>query len=348
MWDTFRGLHPLMTIIEPEKSLAMVKSLVLKAQQGGWMPVFPAWGSYTAAMIGDHVSTMIADAFIKGINDFDIENAYKYMRQNAFDTPPRKDYLDGKGRRALESYLKYGYIPLEDSVWDAFHRREQVSRTLEYATDDYALAQVAKAIGRKDDYKALIKRFSPNEKASYICEGTPFQYTWYVPQDVQGLAKLMGGKESFLIKLNEFFDDGYYWHGNETDQQAPYLFAMEGNPERTSYWTHAICNGEYGTGPGGLSGNEDAGQMSAWLVFSMIGFYPVCPATGRYITTIPAFDEVTIYLPGNKVFTVKTIGRNDNNFSIESATLNGKIFKRNYLTHKEIIEGGELIYTIRK
>ena len=375
MWDTFRGLHPLMTILEPEKTLAMVKSLVLKAQQGGWMPIFPAWGSYTAAMIGDHVSTMIADAYIKGIDDFDIETAYKYMRQNAFDTPPRKDYLDGKGRRALGSYLKFGYIPLEDSVWDAFHRREQVSRTLEYAADDYALAQVAKAIGRKDDYKTLIKRsgnyrnvfdtgtgymrgryadgrwyepFRPNARASYICEGTPFQYTWYVPQDVQGLAKLMGGKEAFLKKLNEFFDEGYYWHGNETDQQAPYMFAMAGNPERTSYWTHAINNGEYGTGPGGLSGNEDAGQMSAWLVFSMIGFYPVCPATGQYITTIPAFDEVTIHLPGNKLFKIKTTGRNDNNFSIESAIINGRKFTRNYLTHKEITDGGELIYKIRE
>jgi predicted alpha-1,2-mannosidase len=374
MWDTYRGLHPLMTIIEPERSLAMVRSLVLKAQQGGWMPIFPAWGSYTAAMIGDHVSTLIADAYIKGINNFDIDTAYKYMRKNAFVPAPQKDYLNGKGRRALDSYLKYGYIPLEDSVWDAFHRREQVSRTLEYATDDYALAQVAKKIGRKDDYKVLMKRseyyrnvfdpstgyvrgrhadgrwfepFKPNARASFICEGTPFQYTWYVPQNVPGLIKLMGGRDSFLKKLNEFFDEGYYWHGNETDQQAPFMFAMAGDQDKTSYWTHQINNGEYGTGPGGLSGNEDAGQMSAWLVFSMIGFYPVCPATGQYITTIPAFDEVIIHLPVNKQFTIKTTGRNDNSFSVESATINGRKFRRNYLTHKEITEGGELIYKIR-
>jgi predicted alpha-1,2-mannosidase len=375
MWDTYRALHPLMTILEPERSLAMVRSLVLKAQQGGWMPIFPAWGNYTAAMIGDHVSTMIADAYVKGINNFDIDTAYKYMRKNAFIPAPRKEYLNGKGRRALDSYLKYGYIPLEDSVWDAFHRREQVSRTLEYAADDYALAQVAKATGKRSDYTVLMKRsenyrnvfdpvtdyvrgryangrwyepFKPNERASYICEGTPFQYTWFVPQDVSGLAKLMGGKKAFLTKLNEFFNGGYYWHGNETDQQAPFMFAMAGDQERTSYWTHQINKNEYGTGTGGLSGNEDAGQMSAWLVFSMMGFYPVCPATGQYITTIPEFDEVIIHLTGNKLFKIITSGRNENNYSVESATLNGKNFKRYYLTHKEITEGGELIYKIRK
>jgi predicted alpha-1,2-mannosidase len=374
MWDTYRALHPLMTILEPERSLAMVRSLVLKAQQGGWMPIFPAWGNYTAAMIGDHVSTMIADAYVKGINNFNIDTAYKYMRKNAFVPAPCKEYLNGKGRRALDSYLKYGYIPLEDSVWDAFHRREQVSRTLEYATDDYALAQVAKATGKKNDYTVLMKRtenyrnvfdpvtgymrgryadgrwyepFKPNSRASFICEGTPFQYTWYVPQNVSGLAKLMGGKEAFLTKLNEFFNGGYYWHGNETDQQAPFMFAMAGDQERTSYWTHQINKNEYGTGPGGLSGNEDAGQMSAWLVFSMMGFYPVCPATGQYITTIPEFDEVIIHLPGNKLFKIISSGRNENNYSIESATLNGSKFRRNYLTHKEIIEGGVLLYKIK-
>jgi predicted alpha-1,2-mannosidase len=375
MWDTYRALHPLMTILEPEKSLAMVKSLVLKAEQGGWMPIFPAWGSYTAAMIGDHVSTMIADCYIKGIDEFDIKTAYHYMRQNAFDIPPEKDYLDGKGRRALKSYLKYGYIPLEDSVWDAFHRREQVSRTLEYATDDYALAQVARALGQKNDYKTLMKRsqnfrnvfdpatgyvrgrhadgswvepFNPDARASYICEGTPFQYTWYVPQDIPGLIKLMGGKEAFLSKLNEFFNEGYYWHGNETDQQAAFLFSMAGDREKTNYWTYQIINNEYGTGPGGLSGNEDAGQMSAWLVFSMIGLYPVCPATGQYITTIPAFDEVIMHLSGNKLFRINTTGRNDTSFKLEAATLNGRKFSRNYLTHKDITDGGILNYKISK
>jgi predicted alpha-1,2-mannosidase len=373
MWDTYRALHPLMTILEPVRSLDMVKSLVLKAEQGGWMPIFPAWASYTAAMIGDHVCTMISDAYINGIRDFNIETAYTYMRKNAFETPERAEYIDGKGRRALKSYLQYGYIPLEDSVRDAFHQREQVSRTLEYALDDYALAQVAKKLGKKDDYNILIKRsdnyrnifdvttgyvrgryangswyepFNPNVKASFITEGTPFQYTWYVPQDVPGLMKLMGGKEAYMKKLNEFFDKGYYWHGNETDQQAPFMFAMGGMPSKTQYWTHKINREEYGTGPGGLSGNEDAGQMSAWLVCSMLGFYPVCPASGQYIITTPAFDEITIKLQDGKVFSGKSVGLSENNYYIKSVTKDGKIFESNYLTHKDIVNGSKFVFQI--
>ncbi|HBE40004.1 MAG TPA: alpha-mannosidase [Bacteroidales bacterium] len=367
MWDTYRALHPLLTILEPEKTLDMVKSLVAKAQQGGWMPIFPMWGNYSAAMIGDHVSTMISDAYTKGINDFDIEKAYKYMRQNAFETPDRKQYVDGKGRRALQSYLQYGYIPLEDSVWDAFHKREQVSRTLEYAFDDYALARTARLLGKTADYDELMKRsqnyinvfdretgyvrgkyadgswiepFDPNVKSSFICEGTAFQYTWYVPHDVPGLIKLMGGRKAFLNRLNLFFDEGYYWHGNETDQQAPFMFAMAGDPDKTQYWTNKINAEEYGAGPGGLTGNEDAGQMSAWYVCSMMGFYPVCPASEQYIITSPGFDEVIIQLPENKNFTISTINRSDKNIYIKSATINGKKLKRNYITHKEIMEGG--------
>jgi predicted alpha-1,2-mannosidase len=331
------------------------------------------WDSYSAAMIGDHVNTMISDAFIKGINNFDAETAYRYMRQNAFETPDRKQYVDGKGRRALQSYIKYGYIPLEDSVWDAFHRREQVSRTLEYAFDDYALAQTAKALGKTKDYKILIKRsknyrnvfdtgtgyvrgrhadgrwiepFDPNVKSSFICEGTSFQYTWYVPHDVPRLIKLMGGRQAFLKKLNQFFDGGYYWHGNETDQQAPFMFAMAGNPEKTQFWTQKINSEEYGTGSGGLTGNEDCGQMSAWLVFSMMGFYPVCPASGQYVITTPGFDEIRIKLPDGKYFTSKTINRSNKNIYIQSASINGKKLKRHYLTHKEIMEGSELIFNL--
>jgi predicted alpha-1,2-mannosidase len=366
MWDTYRALHPLMTILEPERTLDMVKSLVLKAEQGGWMPIFPAWASYTAAMIGDHASTMISDAYIKGINDFDVEKAYKYMRQNAFEIPSREEYVDGMGRRALDSYMKYGYIPLEDSVWDAFHRREQVSRTLEYAFDDYALSQVALGLGKTADYKALKKRsqnyrnvfdvstgyvrgryadgswiepFTPNSKASYICEGTPFQYTWYVPHDVPGLMKLMGGRKAYLKKLDDFFNGGHYWHGNETDQQAPFMFAMAGDAAKTQYLTHKINEEEYGTGPGGLSGNEDAGQMSAWLVFSMLGFYPVCPGSGEYILTSPAFEEISIQLPGGKFFRIDSKGLDKNNFYVKSSSVNGIKIKRYAITHKDIMEG---------
>ena len=366
MWDTYRALHPLMTILEPLRTRDMVRSLILKAEQGGWMPIFPAWSNYTAAMIGDHVSTMISDSWLKGITGFDAEKAYKYMRQNAFDSPSIEEYLDGKGRRALKSYLLYGYIPLEDSVLDAFHKNEQVSRTLEYAFDDYALAQFAKALGKEEDYKILLNRsgnwknvfdkqtgfvrgrysdgkwidpFDPYTKAKFICEGTPFQYTWYVPHDINGLAGAMGGNSAFVSRLDKFFEEGHYWHGNEPDQQAPFLFSMAGDPAKTIKWVHKIISDEYGTGPGGLSGNEDAGQMSAWLVFAMMGFYPVCPASDQYVISTPVFDEVKISLPYKKYFIISGVSSNPANKFIKAITRNGGVYPYWYITHEDIVKG---------
>jgi predicted alpha-1,2-mannosidase len=373
MWDTYRALHPLLTILEPKKSLDMIKSLIRKAEQGGWMPIFPAWGNYTAAMIGDHVNAMISDAFMKGITAFDKETAYKYMRQNAFETPPVAEYIDGKGRRALQSYLKYGYIPLEDSVWDSFHKYEQVSRTLEYAFDDYALARFAESLGKTEDFNILMKRsenwknvfdsntgyvrgryadgrwiepFDPNSKTRFICEGTPFQYTWYVPQNIPGLINIMGGRDFFITRLNEFFDKGYYWHGNEPDHQAAYLFAMAGRPDITEERIAKIINDEYSTGPGGLSGNEDAGQMSAWLVFSMMGFYPVCPASNQYIITTPSFDEVKIYLSNGKTFLISSTNRENNNKYIRAITKDGGRFNNWFITHEEIVKGSRFTFQL--
>lgn len=373
MWDTYRALHPLLNILEPSATTDMVKSLVAKAQQGGWMPVFPLWGSYTSAMIGDHASAMIAETFLKGNENFDIETAYDYMYKNAFQSPSRDEYTDGKGRRALESYLKYGYIPLEDSVWDAFHKREQVSRTLEYSYDDYALALTAKKLGKKQDFKVLSKRsknyrnvfdissgfirgryidgrwiepFDPYSKQFYITEGTPYQYTWYVPHDLKGLIRLMGGKEMFLRRLEDFFAGNHYWHGNETDQQAPFLFAMAGDPSKTDKLTTDIIQTEYGTGPGGLSGNEDAGQMSAWLVFSMMGFYPVCPVSGEYVICSPSFDNVEIKMPGNKYFIIRCNRKDKKSVYIESIRRNGKRYDERYLEHREILKGGTFTFTI--
>lgn len=373
MWDTYRALHPLITILEPERTRDMIRSLILKAQQGGWMPVFPAWSSYTAAMIGDHVSTFICDAYLKGIIDFDTAGAYKYMRKNAFESPSEREYTDGKGRRALKSYLNYGYIPMEDSVWDAFHKNEQVSRTLEYALDDYALSRFAKATGHNADYDILNKRssywknvfdtvtgyvrgryadgkwfepFNPFQKVKYICEGTPYHYTWYVPHDIPGLELLMGGRESFLDKLETFFSKGYYWHGNEPGHQAPYLFSMAGNQAGTQKWVQTIISDEYDTGPGGLSGNEDAGQMSAWLVFSMMGFYPVCPASNQYIITTPIFDEVRIALQGNKKFIITSLNRSPGTNYIRAITKNGGRHNDWFFTHEDILKGSAFTFQL--
>ena len=159
MWDTYRALHPLLTLIEPERSGEMMQSLVLKGEQGGWMPIFPCWGSYTAAMIGDHCAVAIADAAVKGVDNFDLQTAYRLLRRNAFESPDTyEEYTDGMGRRALKSYLHYGYIPVEDGVKEAFHQREQTSRTLEYAFDDYALSRIAALLGEKEDEVELLRR----------------------------------------------------------------------------------------------------------------------------------------------------------------------------------------------
>ena len=342
MWDTYRALHPLYTLIAPKESADMMQSLVTMYEEGGWLPIFPCWNSYTAAMIGDHCSAVLADAYIKGIRDFDYEKAYEAMRKNAFDTPTNfEDYKNGMGRRALTSYLKYGYIPLEDGVKEAFHQDEQTSRTLEYAFDDFAVAQLAKALGKEKDYKELMRRsenwrnvinpktgycdgrhapkaiskkktdgglFENNtdfiHRKSYITEGATCHYTWYVPQNVEGLVEVLGGKEKFEAKLDSLFSEGRYWHGNEPCHQIAYLYDFIGKREKTIEQVAHILDTEYNDTPGGLSGNDDAGQMSAWYVFSSMGFYPVCPATDRYMLSAPRFQKVTLNLQDGKKFTI--------------------------------------------
>ena len=373
-WDTYRAVHPLFSILNPSRNGDMAHSLVLKGQQGGWLPIFPSWNSYTAAMIGDHCIAMIGDAIVKDTPGFDYEEAYTLMRKNAFEANPDSgSYRDGKGRRAMESYLKYNYVPLEDQVTEAFHRREQVSRTLEYAYDDFVLAQVAKKLGKTDDYKALIKRaenyrnvidpetgyargrhadgtwiepFDPFASTSFICEGTPYHYTWYAPQDIAGLIRHMGGKERFINRLDNFFEGNYYWHGNEPGHHIAYLFAYAGEPWKTQKWVHDIINREYFTTPDGLSGNDDAGQMSSWLVFSMVGFYPVCPGMPYYVIGSPSFEESVITLENGKKFTIEAKGASEKNIYIQSATLNGQPYDKSYILHKDIMNGGILSFVM--
>jgi predicted alpha-1,2-mannosidase len=371
MWDTYRAVHPLLTLIEPQQTEHMVKSLVKKAEEGGWLPIFPAWNSYTAAMIGDHAIAMMGDALVKGLALSEAEAAYRVMRKNAFKAnTDLTDYREGKGRRGMASYLQYGYIPLEDSVSDSFHKREQTSRTLEYAYDDFVLSQVAKKLGKQADYNVLMQRalnyrhvfdtatgyvrgryadgrwitpFDPYAlRASFITEGSPFQYTWYVPHDVAGLIQQMGGKEKFVARLDTFFEQRYYWHGNEPGHQTVYLYAYTGQPWKTQKRVWDIVAEEYGSDPGGLSGNEDAGQMSAWLVFSMTGFYPVCPGMPYYVLGSPHFPSVVLSLEGGKRFTIEAQSVSSVNRYIQSARLNGKPFTRTYLRHQELTAGGKL------
>jgi predicted alpha-1,2-mannosidase len=373
-WDTYRAQMPLVSLIAPKHYKHMIQSLIAKAEQGGWMPTFPLWNNYTSAMIGDHVSTIIGDAYLKGF-DIDIKKAWPYMLKNAFESPAIIDeYVDGKGRRGIESYKEYGYIPLEDQVKDAFHQKEQVSRTLEYAYDDWVLAQVAKKIGKDHDSKNLSIRsenytnvydtekgwvcgrfkdgsftddFGKNEKMPYITEGTPKQYTWYVPHNIPGLIDLMGGEKKFKEKLSTFIDKKEYWHGNEPSHHIPYLFNYIGDWKKTQETVKNILKSQYGiTNLGGLAGNDDAGQLSAWYVFSAMGFYPVCPGSNEYQLSSPIFEKVTInldqkYFPGKKfVFNGDSL---KNYGTFNKVKLNGKITNP-VLLHNDLIKGGQLDY----
>jgi predicted alpha-1,2-mannosidase len=372
MWDTFRAIHPLLTILEPDRERDMVRSLIAKGDQGGFLPIFPAWNSYTQEMIGDHAGAVIADAYFKGIRGFDVQDAYRLMRKNAMESPASDDlYRDGRGRRALQSYLQYGYIPLEDRVPYAFHSEEQVSRTLEYAYDDSLVGTMAAALGHIEDATLFNKRaqnyhnvldpetgfvrgrhadgswdtpFNPSENYHYITEGLPFQYTFFVPQDVDGLIAAVHGRQAFIAKLDALFNGGYYDHGNEPSHHIAYLYDYAGQAWKTQSHVHQIVQAEYHNRPTGLAGNDDAGQISAWYVFSALGFYPVSPGTPRYEIGTPRYEDAVIYLPNGKRFHIHANGAREGKFFIQAARLNGAPLTRDWITHSEITAGGELVF----
>jgi predicted alpha-1,2-mannosidase len=369
MWDIYRAELPLLQLLQPQLVNNLANSVITKGTQGGWLPNFPCWNSYTNAMIGDHTTAFIASTYLKGIKDYDIKEAYRLMRQNAFNTAPDSAYKNGQGRRALPSYLKYGYVPLEDPVMDAFHRNEQVSRTLEYAYDDYALAMVAKVLDKTDDYQQLMQRagnyknvfdpstglvrgrhadgswitpFESDRKTSYITEGTARQYTFYVPQDVLGLAKLMGSKDKLEAALDSLFVKGEYWHGNEPGHQIPFMYNFTNAPWKTQRAVRTILEEEYTDGPGGLSGNDDAGQMSAWYVFAAMGLYPLDPVSGEYQLSAPLFDRITVQLAGGKKLEIVTKKKSSSAVYIQSIQLNGKAYDKRFITYAAISKGGKV------
>jgi predicted alpha-1,2-mannosidase len=370
MWDTYRALHPLLNILTPTAAGQMMQSLVLKAEQGGWLPIFPCWNSYTAAMIGDHCIAAIGDAYVKGVRNFDIKKAYRYMRKNAFESPETySEYASGMGRRALKSYLRYGYLPLEDSVKEAYHKCEQTSRTLEYAYDDFVLQQVAERLGYADDAAELGRRAgnwrnvinpetgyvcgryangnflansNPFDFAKYITEGAPCHNTWYVPHDVPGLIEQLGGREMYVAKLDSMFTQGRYWHGNEPCHQVAWMFNYAGEPQKTQKWVRHIMETEYFNTPGGLAGNDDAGQMSAWYLFAAMGFYPVCPGTPVYQLGSPSFKQLTINLENGRQFRMIAPEASKENIYVKSVKLNGTPLNRTYITHDEITSGATL------
>lgn len=374
IWDIFRAQAPLLMILEPERESEMLQSIITKGEQGGFLPIFPAWNSYTSEMVGDHAAVMIADAWQKGLRGFDIESAYRLIRKNATQKPTdHSEYLDGKGRRALDSYLKYGYIPLEDGIVDAFHKNEQVSRTLEYAYDDAMISKLAASLGHKEDIADFAKRgenwrnvidarvgfargryadgswvapFDPASRPVWITEGTPAVYTFFVPQDVAGLIQYLGGNNKFIAKLDDLFANNLYDHGNEPSHHIAYLYALAGAPEKTQQHVREILDTQYHDGPAGLAGNDDAGQMSAWYIMSALGFYQVAPGIPVYTLGVPRFDEMTVSLPNHKVLHVEARGTERGKFHVTRILLNGTPITNYQLTHQGLMAGGKLEFIL--
>jgi predicted alpha-1,2-mannosidase len=372
IWDTFRAVHPLLTILDPERDRDMVKSLIAKGEQGGFLPIFPAWNSYTNEMTGDYAGAIITDAYVKGIRGFDANAAYRLLRKNATEEPTDPAlYRNGRGRRALDSYVKYGYIPLEDHVPYAFHADEQVSRTLDYAYSDFIAGTLAHSLGHTEDAALFAKRsgnwrnvidteggfargrhadgswitpFDPAQKATYVTESTPFVYTFFVLHDIPGLIATLGGPQPFIAKLDELFARNLYDHGNEPSHHIAYLYDDAGAAWKTQQRVHEISTTLYKNTPDGLAGNDDAGQMSAWYVFSALGFYPVTPGTPRYSIGTPRFDDVTVRVGSGKTLHILAPGAESGRFYIHSVRLNGKTLDRTYILHSEIAAGGELSF----
>lgn len=373
LWDTYRAAHPLYTILHPKRVSSMINSLLAHYKETGLLPVWSLQGNETNMMIGNHAIPVIVDAYFKGIKNFDIQLAYKACKESLM-----------VNTRQLDSYKELGYVPVDESS-----ENWSVSKTLEYAYNDWCMAQFAKALNKTTDYDYFIKRsenwknvydtkstfmrpklkngqfikeFVPKEYTPYFCESNAWQYFWSVPQNIEGLIKSVGGNAAFEKKLDSMFtlkplaEDklpifstgmiGQYAHGNEPSHHVAYLYNYINKPWKTQKRVREILETQYKNTPNGHCGNEDCGQMSSWYVLSSLGFYPVNPAQSIYSFGAPMFDSATINLENNKKFVIQTKNISNDNIYIQSIELNGRKLERNYITHKEIMQGGILIFTM--
>ena len=354
LWDTYRNLHQLMTLVYPERQMDMVRSMIDIYKEWGWMPKWELFGRETFTMEGDPSIPVIADTWLKGLRDFDIETAYAAFVKSA--TTPSADNLM---RPDIDPYLEKGYVPLGFYSADA-SGDNSVSHALEYYIADYALSLLAADLGCADDaakfraqslqYKhyycptfgtlrplnadgTFLEPFNPRQGENFepvpgFHEGSAWNYTFYVPHDVLGLAKLMGGRKAFVNKLQKVFDEGLYDPANEPDIAYPYLFSyFKGEEWRTAKIVSELLDKHYTTRPDGIPGNDDTGTMSAWAVFSMMGFYPDCPGDPSYTLTVPRFDRVEITL--DPAF----CNGNDKLVITKTAKMKGRI------SHKDLVSG---------
>lgn len=379
LWDTYRAAHPLFTITQPMRDADMINSMLAHYEQSvnKLLPVWSFHYNETWCMIGYHAVPVIADACMKNIKGVDYSKAWEaiYASSNHIS-------YDGLGH-----YIEKGYIPidLED---------EAVSKVLEYAYDDYTIAQMARKMGKKEEYNIYRNRagfyknvfdketgfmraklsdgswrvpFDPlyAEYGGDYTEGNAWQYSWYVPHDPAGLISLMGGRDQFVQKLDSLFvievegeeydkvEDisgliGQYAHGNEPSQHIAYLYNYAGMPWKTQEHLHQVMNHLFDNTPYGICGNEDCGQMSAWYIFSSMGFYPVCPGSNVYVIGTPTIEQASIRLEGNKTFDILVKNHGEGNFYIQSVTLNGKAHENNYIRHEDIMKGGKLEFVMGK
>lgn len=379
LWDTFRALHPLLTIAQPVMVAPLINSLLQFQKDNGLLPVWDisTWEANT--MTGYHAIPVIADAILKDIPGFDVEAAYEAMKKSA-----------NQQQRGTQEYIQYGYLPQEKHGWS-------VTITLEYAFDDWCIAQVAKKLDRYADYDLFMKRArsyqklfdsatgfmrAKNSSGTFIepfdpllsehgfdgqyIEGTAWQHSFFVPHDIEGLASLYGGKEKLVAKLDALFTApsvlhgentsadvtgliGQYAHGNEPSHHIIYMYTALGHPEKAAKWIRVVADSMYKLGPDGLTGNDDCGQMSAWYVFTALGMYPMNPASGEYVFGFPLVKKATVILPGNKTLQIETINsaKNASAASIKEVWLNGKKFANHAIRHEELMQGGKLIYKIQ-
>ena len=372
IWDTFRAENSLLTLFAPERIDGMITALLQNFQEGGWMPKWPN-PSYTNIMIGTHADSLVAEAFRKGFHGFDRELAWKAVFKDAM-VPPDGDtsrrWLDREegtpyeARAGLTYYKQLGYIPTDKTD-------EAASSTLEDSYDDWCVAQIAKALGREEDYRFFLHRslndrnlFNPalglmngktsdggwapiggsqdtqeNRSAAGWTEGDAWAYTWSPLHDQAGLIKLMGGRESYTAKLDAHFSGGHNVHSNEPSHHYGYLYDFAGQPWKTQAKVREIAAAEYGYDAGGLDGDDDCGQMSAWLLFTAMGFYPVNPASGEYMIGSPMYSRVSIRLQNGKTFRVIAENVSARNLYIQSATLDGRPLNEPLITWEQIQSG---------
>ena len=378
LWDTFRASHPLYTLLEPERVTDFVKSMIRQYEYYGYLPIWQLWGQDNYCMIGNHSIPVITDAILKGIPGIDMEKAYEAVYNSSVTSHPNSPF---------EVWEKYGYMPeniqtqsvsitLEqafddwcvaqlaaklnkDADYQRFHKRSEYYRNLFHPK--------TKFFQSKNDKGEWIEPFDPYQYGGNgghpFTEGNAWQYFWYVPHNIQALMELTGGTKAFEQKLDTFFTSTYkseqmnhnasgfvgqYAHGNEPSHHVAYLYNFAGQPWKTQKYVSHILNTLYNNTSSGYAGNDDCGQMSAWYVFSAMGFYPVNPADGRYIIGSPLLDECTLKLAGNKEFRIRTIRKSPEDIYIQSVTLNGKKHKDFFITHQDIMNGGTMVFKMGK